>query len=94
MDKKYEMTEWKAKAKKAYDDAGVSIEDYIFLRNAVSNLESDKDKNGNTISGSLKEKVLEEIDSMKLSKKQKDSLYLNNPKGNYSEKELKNAPWH
>ena len=51
----------------------------------------DKDKNGNTISGSKKAKVLNYIDSLRLSKKQKDSLYY---AFRYSANEIQKAPWH
>ena len=39
-------------------------------------MQSDKDKNGNTISGSLKAKVIVLIDGQRLTAKQKDWLYL------------------
>ena len=52
---------------------------------------ADTDSEGNTITGSKKQKVLEYIDSLDLKKKEKDEIYL---ALGYSESELKNTPWH
>lgn len=69
---------------------GFTIPEYMAYKEGVSGLTSDKDENGNTISGSKKEKVLEAIDSMDLSDSEKDWLYYLN---NYSEKTIDEAPW-
>lgn len=50
-----------------------------------------KDENGKAINGSKKAKVLDAIDKMQLSKKQKDWLYLD---AGYSEKDIGKAPWN
>lgn len=53
-------------------------------------LESDRDKDGNVIRNSKKEKVLKLIDSLPLNKAQKDWLYLNE---GYAESKLDETPW-
>ena len=55
------------------------------------NLRIFEDENGKTINGSKKAKVLDAIDKMQLSKKQKDWLYLD---AGYSEKDIGKAPWN
>lgn len=70
--------------KKAYE----TIRDF---NDATADLEADKDENGNPVSGSKKEKVVEAINKLPLSRKQKDKLYLSK---NYSEKDLGEMPWN
>lgn len=70
--------------KKAYE----TIRDF---NDATADLEADKDENGNPVSGSKKEKVVEAINKLPLSQKQKDKLYLSK---NYSEKDLGEMPWN
>lgn len=70
--------------KKAYE----TIRDF---NDATADLEADKDENGNPVSGSKKEKVIEAINKLPLSQKQKDKLYLSK---NYSEKDLGEMPWN
>lgn len=70
--------------KKAYE----TIRDF---NDATADLEADKDENGNPVSGSKKEKVVEAINKLPLSRKQKDKLYLSK---NYSEKDLDEMPWN
>ena len=70
--------------KKAYE----TIRDF---NDATADLEADKDENGNPVSGSKKEKVVEAINKLPLSRKQKDKLYLSM---NYSEKDLGEMPWN
>lgn len=70
--------------KKAYE----TIRDF---NDATADLETDKDENGNPISGSKKEKVVEAINKLPLSRKQKDLLYLSR---GYSEKDLGEMPWN
>ena len=70
--------------KKAYE----TIRDF---NDATADLEADKDENGNPISGSKKEKVVEAINKLPLSRKQKDLLYLSR---GYSEKDLGEMPWN
>lgn len=70
--------------KKAYE----TIRDF---NDATADLEADKDKNGNPIGGSKKEKIVKEINKLPLSRKQKDMLYLSR---GYSEKDLNSLPWN
>lgn len=70
--------------KKAYE----TIRDF---NDATADLEADKDENGNPVSGSKKEKIVEAINKLPLSRKQKDKLYLSK---NYSEKDLGEMPWN
>lgn len=70
--------------KKAYE----TIRDF---NDTTADLEADKDENGNPVSGSKKEKVVEAINKLPLSQKQKDKLYLSK---NYSEKDLGEMPWN
>lgn len=70
--------------KKAYE----TIRDF---NDATADLEADKDENGNPVSGSKKEKVVEAINKLPLNRKQKDKLYLSK---NYSEKDLNSLPWN
>lgn len=70
--------------KKAYE----TIRDF---NDATADLEADKDENGNPISGSKKEKVVEAINKLPMSRKQKDLLYLSR---GYSEKDLNSLPWN
>ena len=67
--------------------AGKSYDFYFAKRE----LTSDKDENGKTISGSLREKTLDLIDGLDLSAEQKDILYLAE---GYSEKTMDDAPWN
>lgn len=70
---------------------GISAEAYAKYKDATADLTADKDENGKTINGSKKAKVLDAIDKMQLSKKQKDWLYLD---AGYSEKDIGKAPWN
>ena len=70
--------------KKAYE----TIRDF---NDATADLEADKDENGNPVSGSKKEKVVEAINKLPMSRKQKDLLYLSR---GYSEKDLGEMPWN
>lgn len=77
-----------------YDDvksAGVSLTDYAKVKQFWREAESDKDKNGQTVSGSKRDKVAEYIDSLRISDRKKDALYL---AMGYSESTLMDAPWH
>ena len=70
---------------------GISAETYAEYKDATANLTANKDENGKAIDGSKKAKVLDAIDKMQLSKKQKDWLYLD---AGYSEKDIGKAPWN
>lgn len=70
---------------------GISAETYAEYKDTTADLTADKDENGKAINGSKKAKVLDAIDKMQLSKKQKDWLYLD---AGYSEKDIGKAPWN
>lgn len=70
---------------------GISAEAYAKYKDATADLTADKDENGKTINGSKKAKVLDAINKMQLSKKQKDWMYLD---AGYSEKDIGKAPWN
>ena len=70
---------------------GISAETYAKYKDTTADLTADKDENGKTINGSKKAKVLDAIDKMQLSKKQKDWMYLD---AGYSEKDIGKAPWN
>lgn len=61
------------------------------FNDATAGLEADRDKNGNPIGGSKKEKIVREINKLPLSRKQKNMLYLSR---GYSEKDLNSLPWN
>ena len=73
------------------EPAGIDVSVYLDFKDRASQCESDKDQNGNSISGSKKAKVLKVIDSLPITDVQKDALYY---ACNYPASELHNAPWH
>lgn len=82
-DTKYSATD-EAKAR------GIPVGTYQKFQTDAAALESDRDKDGNVIRNSKKEKVLKLIDSLPLNKAQKDWLYLNE---GYAESKLDETPW-
>lgn len=71
--------------------AGISQEIYSQYADKVAQCESDKDEDGKTIPGSLKVKILDAIDGLPISRKQKDALYY---ASGYKESSLDEAPWN
>ena len=69
---------------------GIPVGTYQKFQVDAAALESDRDKDGNVIRNSKKEKVLKLIDSLPLNKAQKDWLYLNE---GYAESKLDKTPW-
>lgn len=69
---------------------GIPVGTYQKFQADAAALESDRDKDGNVIRNSKKEKVLKLIDSLPLNKVQKDWLYLNE---GYAESKLDETPW-
>ena len=82
-DTKYSATD-EAKAQ------GIPVGTYQKFQTDAAALESDRDKDGNVIRNSKKEKVLKLIDSLPLNKAQKNWLYLNE---GYAESKLDETPW-
>ena len=81
-----EEPEWPEAARKA----GVPINTYAQYKVVTSGLAADKDKNGKSVSGSKKAKVLSAINAMSVSRQQKDALYL---AAGYTQKTIGEAPW-
>ncbi len=71
--------------------AGISLEIYTRFCNETEGLETDKDKDGNPIMNSERKKVWKAIDSLPLSRKQKDALHY---AAGYAESSLEDAPWN
>lgn len=69
---------------------GISVGTYQKFQADAAALETDRDKDGNVIRNSKKEKVLKLIDSLPLNKAQKNWLYLNE---GYAESKLDETPW-
>ena len=72
------------------ESAGIDVNIFYDAWKYKTNAKADLDKNGKAISGSAKEKVLDYVDALDLTKKQKNALYL---AFGYAESELKKAPW-
>ena len=73
------------------ESAGVPAETFYDVWKYNSSATADVDKNGKAISGSKKEKVLKYINSLSLSRKQKDSLYY---AFGWAKSNINEAPWH
>ena len=73
------------------EPVGIGIETYLNYKDQTKGLTSDKDKNGNSISGSKKKKVMAVINSLPISSSQKDALYLAE---GWAKDKLYEAPWH
>ena len=69
---------------------GIPVGTYQKFQADAAALESDRDKDGNVIRNSKKEKVLKLIDSLPLNKAQKNWLYINE---GYAESKLDKTPW-
>ena len=72
------------------ESAGIDVNVFYDVWKYNTTAKADVDKNGKAISGSKKEKVLDYIDSLPLSKKQKDSLYY---ALGWAESTIREAPW-
>ena len=73
------------------EEAGVPKDVFVSFKVATVDLAGDKDKDGNTISGSKKEKVLNAINAMDVNRATKNALY--NACG-YAANKLYEAPWY
>lgn len=69
---------------------GIPVGTYQKFQADAAALETDRDKDGNVIRNSKKEKVLKLIDSLPLNKAQKNWLYINE---GYAESKLDETPW-
>lgn len=73
------------------EPVGININVYLEYKAKASGVVSDKDEDGKTISGSKKAKLIAIIDSLPITSKQKDALYLAE---GWAESKLNEAPWH
>ena len=73
------------------EPVGITPETFYDVWKYNSDTVADVDKNGKSISGSKKEKVLKYINSLTLSRKQKDSLYY---AFGWAKSTINEAPWH
>lgn len=72
------------------EPAGIDLDVFIDFKDRTKGIEGDKDRNGNTISGSKKAKIMDIINSLPLSKTQKDALYY---ASGYEKSTIREAPW-
>ena len=72
------------------EPAGIDLDVFIDFKQQTAGIEGDKDKNGNTIDGTKKAKIMAVIDSLPLTKAQKDALYY---ASGYKESTIREAPW-
>lgn len=75
---------------KPLEDAGIGYNVIAQFKYKTALLTADKDKNGKSISGSKKDKVLREINALPITAAQKDALYLY---AGYSSKDIGKTPW-
>lgn len=78
------------KYKELCEPIGISVEEWNAVREFYSEAESDVDRKGKTIPYSKRDKVADYIDSLPLTRRQKDALWL---AMDYSENTLNEAPW-
>ena len=72
------------------ESTGIDVNVFYDVWKYNSSAKADVDKNGKAVSGSKKEKVLDYIDKLPLSKAQKDSLYY---ALGWAESTIREAPW-
>lgn len=78
------------KYKELCEPIGISVEEWNAVREFYSEAESDVDRKGKMIPNSKRDKVADYIDSLPLTRRQKDALWL---AMDYSENTLDEAPW-
>ena len=72
-------------------DVDIPVSEYLSYVAMTQDVEADKDRNGKTISGSKKRKILAIIDSLDLTIYQKNILY---ELSGYSESTMFDSPWY
>ena len=72
------------------EPAGIDLGIFIDFKYQIKGIEGDKDRHGNTISGSKKAKIMNIINSLPLTKAQKDALYY---ASGYEKSTIREAPW-
>jgi len=76
----------------AFIRAGGDLATWAACKAVLGTIGADKDKNGKSVSGSKKAKVMEYIDSLRIPSAQKDALFVYG--AGYAESSLDDAPWH
>ena len=72
------------------EPAGIDLDVFIDFKDRTNGIEGDKDRNGKTINGSKKAKIMDVINSLPLTKAQKDALYY---ASGYEKSTIREAPW-
>lgn len=74
--------------------AGISATDFYVAKNTLNSIESDKDKNGESINGTRKPKVIDAINEMDLTPEEKDWLFLREYDSDSAKREVRRLPWN
>lgn len=74
--------------------AGISATEFYVAKNTLNNIESDKDKNGESINGTRKPKVIDAINEMDLTPEEKDWLFLREYDSDSAKREVRRLPWN
>lgn len=74
--------------------AGISATEFYVAKNTLNSIESDKDKNGESINGTRKPKVIDAINEMDLTPKEKDWLFLWEYDSDSAKREVRRLPWN
>lgn len=87
----YKLKGWYKKAQEGVGKAGLPVAQYIIAKNKAATITSENEK-GEKVDGLKKYRVCNMINQMQITVPQKDYLYLT--VGDYSEKTLRDTPWH
>lgn len=74
--------------------AGISAADFYVAKNTLNSIRSDKDKNGESINGTRKPKVIDAINEMDLTPEEKDWLFLREYDSDSAKREVRRLPWN
>lgn len=74
--------------------AGISAADFYVAKNTLNSIRSDKDKNGESINGTRKPKVVDAINEMDLTPEEKDWLFLREYDSDSAKREVRRLPWN
>ena len=74
--------------------AGISATEFYVAKNTLNSIRSDKDKNGESINGTRKPKVIDAINDMDLTPEEKDWLFLREYDSDSAKREVRRLPWN
>lgn len=74
--------------------AGISATEFYVAKNTLNSIRSDKDKNGESINGTRKPKVIDAINEMDLTPEEKDWLFLREYDSDSAKREVRRLPWN